>query len=59
MNKDILCGDLCPEQALDPFILDEECCVMLFDLLLSKNRWLFKINFSLSIACYLKSYFKP
>ena len=60
MNKDNIWGDLCYEQALDPFNLDEECCVMLFSLLVSKKkRWPFKINFSLSIACYLKSYFEP
>ena len=59
MNKDITWGDFCFEQVLDPFNVDEECCVMLFVLLVLKKRWPFKINFSLSIACYLKSYFEP
>ena len=38
MNKDNIWGDLCYEQALDPFNLDEECCVMLFSLLVSKKK---------------------
>ena len=29
MNKDIIWGDLCYEEALDPFNIDEECCMML------------------------------
>ena len=58
INKDIIWGDLCYEQVLDPFSLDEKCCVMLFSLLLSKKWWPFNINFSLSIVCYLKSCFE-
>ena len=46
MNKDIIWGDLCYEQALDPFSyeqaldpfnLDEECCMKLFSLLVQKT----------------------
>ena len=54
MNKDIIWGDLCYEQALDPFSyeqaldpfnLDEECCMKLFSLLVSKNAGPLKLIF--------------
>ena len=45
MNKDTIWGNLSYEQALDPFNLDEEYCVMLFSLLVSKNAGPSKLIF--------------
>ena len=45
MNKDTIWGDLCYEQALDACNLDEECCMKLFSLLVSKNAGPSKLIF--------------